>query len=124
MPIEIDPAIASAGRDGLNKADICRQFNDTFRRSFAGGKVVMTPGVAGLPLAEQVALFEAVRSFDGFTAEDDPYEEHDFAAVTINGTRYLWKIDCYDLDLRYASPDPSDPAFTIRVMTIMRADEY
>lgn len=85
---------------------------------------MVTPGVGNLPLATQAALFDAVRSFDSFKTEDDPYEEHDFAAIALNGERYLWKIDYYDLDLQYASPDPSDPAFTIRVMTIMRADEY
>ncbi|MGQ3238854.1 DUF3768 domain-containing protein [Shinella sp.] len=40
------------------------------------------------------------------------------------GVRYFWKIDYYDLDLRHAAPDPTDPAFTMRVMTVMRADEY
>ena len=69
-------------------------------------------------------MLEAVRSFDAFTPEDDPYEEHDYAAIVLDGERYLWKIDYFDLSLQYRSPDPSDPAFTIRVMTIMRADEY
>ncbi|MBN9053141.1 MAG: DUF3768 domain-containing protein [Rhizobiales bacterium] len=38
--------------------------------------------------------------------------------------RYFRKIDYYDLDLRYASPDPADPAFTVRVVTIMQTGEY
>lgn len=121
---EIDPAIAQADRNELHRADTIRRLNFTFRRTFAGGNVVVTPGVTALRSIDQTALFNAVRSFGAFTAENDPYEEQDFGAVEHGGNRYLFKIDYYDLDLRHASPDPSDPAFTIRVMTIMRADEY
>ena len=55
---------------------------------------------------------------------DDPYGEHDFGLVRVNGHVILFKIDCYDLDRRAHSPDPSDPAVTCRVMTLMLADEY
>jgi hypothetical protein len=34
------------------------------------------------------------------------------------------KIDYFDRNLKYHSPDPSDPAITVRVITIMLADEY
>jgi hypothetical protein len=36
----------------------------------------------------------------------------------------LWKIDYYDRSRRYHSPDPADPKLTVRVLTVMRADEY
>jgi hypothetical protein len=124
MQFALDPMIASADRSKLAKADQCRLLNDVFRLTLLGGKVVLSQSVAGLPAETQAELLMAVRGFTDFSPENDPYEEHDFGAVACRGERYFWKIDCYDLDLRYASPDPSDPAFTIRVLTIMRADEY
>ncbi|WP_347339793.1 DUF3768 domain-containing protein [Bradyrhizobium rifense] len=56
--------------------------------------------------------------------EHDPYSEHDFGSVSVDGTNLFWKIDYYDLSLQYGSNDPSDPAQTARVLTIMLAEEY
>ena len=101
-----------------------RALNDTFRRSFSGGQVVETPGVVELPEAERIALLLAVRRFDRFDVDNDPYSEHDFGAIEVGGGRFYWKIDAYDRALLGHSPDPADPAVTSRVLTIMRADEY
>ena len=43
---------------------------------------------------------------------------------TVDGQDFYWKIDYYDLDLEYHSPDPADPSVTVRVLTIMRVGEY
>lgn len=43
---------------------------------------------------------------------------------TVGGEDYYWKIDYYDRDLALHSPNPADPALTIRMLTIMRVDEY
>lgn len=125
MPgFEIDDQLVAAGRTGLMKQDVIRNLNDELRTTFEGGKVVLSHGVTSMPGDYRDEVLLAVRLFWQFEPENDPYEEHDFGAVTCRGTRFMFKIDYYDLDLRYAAEDPSDPAFTIRVMTILRADEY
>jgi len=98
--------------------------NDRFRQTFQGGKVMLTPTVTALSLPSQVALFEAMRCFENFSPDNDPYGEHDFGAVQHEGERYFWKIDCYDRALQFGSPDPADPDVTTRVMTIMHSSEY
>jgi len=96
--------------------------NDQFRR--CPGKCCLTPGVTALPPARVAGLLALVATFRAFTPENDPYGERDFGAVEMDGTRYFFKIDYYDLAMEFHSPDPADPAVTVRVMTIMRADEY
>lgn len=98
--------------------------NDAVRRTFTGGQVMLTDGVASLDPADRLAVLDAVRAFDAFTSGCDPYGDHDFGAVEHDGVRYFWKIDAYDRSFAYASPDPDNPAVTARVLTIMRADEY
>lgn len=98
--------------------------NDLLRLDFSRGRVVMTAGVAALPERVLRDLIRAVQHFDAFTPDNDPHNEHDFGKVAIAGETYLWKIDYYDADLEYGSPNPADPAVTTRVMTIMRGDEY
>lgn len=70
-------------------------------------------------------VLQAVTSFDGFTEENDPYQEHDFGAVEIAEDKFFWKIDYYSkANPGYGSENPADPTVTDRVLTIMRASEY
>ncbi len=101
-----------------------RHMNDQLRQSFVGGVLVMTAGVIALGPARQLTILEAVASFDTFDEDNDPYGEHDFGALEIEGERLFWKIDYYDRNRSTHSPDPADPAVTMRVLSIMLADEY
>lgn len=101
-----------------------RELNDVFRTSFTGGQVMLTSGVISLPPKISAAVIEGVKTFQVFTKGNDPNTEHDFGSIDVGDEKFFWKIDYYDLSLEYGSPDPSDPAVTTRVLTIMRADEY
>ena len=101
-----------------------RDLNDTFRKTFVGGKVMLTQGVDGLTAADKLVLLAKVRNFEDFHRDNDPHSEHDFVSIEHDGVRYFGKIDYYAQDLEHGSEDPADPLQTIRVLTIMRADEY
>jgi Protein of unknown function (DUF3768) len=101
-----------------------RRLNDGLRRTAQGGRLVMTAGVAALPEDHVSAILRAVATFDAFNADNDPHGEHDCACLSVAGHEVIWKIDYYDRELNWHSPDPADPAVTTRVLTIMLAEEY
>lgn len=105
------------------RASSIRALNDRLRTERRGGELFITEGICDLHGMAPL-IVAAVASFDGFTAGNDPYGEHDFGALTVLGHRVLWKIDYYDRSLTAASPDPADESVTIRVLTIMLASEY
>ena len=101
-----------------------RELNDALRSTFIGGTVLITAGVAALDAANRRELLAAVRSFDAFSADNDPRGEHDFGAIKIGDASFFFKIDYYDRSMNWHSPDAADSAVTTRVLTVMRADEY
>jgi hypothetical protein len=111
--------------------------NDRFRKSTLSldpvaislGKKVMTSGIRDLGLASTVEIAKSAAAFDSFTEDNDPHGEHDFGSIDYDGKRIFWKIDYYDrasfgTGHDMGSEDPSDPAQTLRVLTIMLASEY
>jgi len=98
-----------------------RALNDAFRQSFTGGRVMMTAGVAALPDNVRCQVFEQVRSFDAFTADNDPHGEHDFGNFEVNGRKFFWKIDLYE---EPGVKGADDLPLTTRVLTIMLAEEW
>ncbi|MGY3695043.1 hypothetical protein ACVIGA_005123 [Bradyrhizobium sp. USDA 3240] len=101
-----------------------RELNDTFRRTFRGGRVMMTSGVYELPDCVKAEALVQVAKFSEFTADNDAHDEHDFGSFDLVGRKFFWKIDYYDKDLLNGSEDPSDPERTTRVLTLMLAGEY
>ena len=101
-----------------------RQLNDYLRMTFSGGRVVMTQGVQALSMDVTSKVIDTIRAFDSFTEDNDPYGTHEFGMFDIDGQKLMFKIDCYDKNLEYGSPDPANPDVTTRVMTILLASEY
>ena len=67
---------------------------------------------------------EKVELFKAFTPDNDPHQEHDFGSIEHEGNRVFWKIDYYAKDMESGSEHPEDPGQTVRVLTIMLAEEY
>jgi uncharacterized protein DUF3768 len=118
--------------DPVNQATArIRALNDQLRTStdflgvlMARGQLVITRGVAARGSVFISRARTAVRTYTDFTSDNDPWGEHDFGDFTLDGVKLFWKIDYYDDRLEKGSEDPSDPAQTRRVLTILLADEY
>ena len=106
------------------KTDRIRDLNDELRHTLTGGTAVMTPGIAALGREAVERIVKTIAVFDDFCHANDPHQEHDFGSFEAEGQLIFFKIDYYDKDLTYHSPDPADPAVTQRVITIMLAEEY
>jgi len=103
-------------------SDKIRELNDAFRRTLSGGRVMLTRGIVGRP--DTAAILEAIQQFDKFTADCDPYFEHDMGSLEAGKDTVIWKIDYLSTDLSAGSENPADPEITTRVLTVMLAEEY
>ena len=118
-----------SGRKLVTDTNTIRSLNDRFRQGDATipGQIVITRGLA--ELLEETGtppedLMHLVRTYDSFTADNDPHSEHDFGAFEFQGHSCFWKLDYYSPDLKWGSEDPADITKTARVLTILLADEY
>ena len=120
-PADVD----NTGADtGMAPAERVRALNDELRKTGAGGQTFLTRGLIakGADFIAKVAA--AFRAFDAFDGDNDPWQEHDCAIFDVDGESVMFKIDYYDVNMEFGSPDPADPAVTRRVLTIMLAEEY
>ena len=102
-----------------------RELNDAFRtKGHGNGSVLLTQGVQALGPAGVERTLDAVRRFDAFTEENDPWGEHEFGAIELLGEQIFFKIDYYHPSMERGSDNPANELETHRVMTIMLASEY
>ena len=94
------------------------KLNDVFRRGGFGGTI--THGVQ--ELNDVAGLLRAVRTFEAFTEDNDPYHEHDFGSIIWEDQKVFWKIDYYDQRLEFGELPLSRKCW--RILTVMLADEY
>lgn len=118
-----------------------RQLNDEFRthlldgmnfKAIAGnafksdlGTVFLSPHVNTLEDYEKIKVIEAVGEFCDFD-DDDESDEHDFWSVYVGNQIYHCSIIYIDASSRghpEASPDPSDPEITVRMLMIRHWSE-
>ncbi|MEP0263995.1 DUF3768 domain-containing protein [Dokdonia sp.] len=116
-----------------DKAKLIAEQNDLFRQNFGSntsnnkevkGQYCVTEGFNNLPLGDRLVATMKIRKFDNFNPDNDPYKEHDMGRFKQNAHTILWKIDYYDLNYEYGSPEPSDSTKTRRVLTAMLGNEY
>jgi Protein of unknown function (DUF3768) len=108
----------------VSRTDLIRAINDRCRARFLGCVVVVTAAFDALPAELKAKVLSTVRTFQDFDGGNDPYHEHDFAALTVDGQAFMFKFDYYAPDMRHGSDDPSDVEKTRRVLTIMLASDY
>lgn len=119
--------------DPVKEAAMIAAQNDTFRRtilpygqqqSAPQGKIVMTQGISALGPDIQQVLMQQVAVFETFDEGSDPHGWHEMGVIEIAGTTVWFKIDLYDTQYQYGSPDPQDLAQTRRVLTLLLPSEY
>ena len=121
-------------RPQANHHEIAR-LNDWLRGNLTNpgaNRVVMTAGIVELigdvtlfrGFRKRAELHRTIRDFDAFDLDNDPHGHRDLGLFDYESTSCMWKIDYYDTDLAFGSDDPADPLKTVRVLTILRADEY
>jgi hypothetical protein len=108
----------------VEKAARIRELNDAFRTSLQGGRALITAAVNALPPETVAAALRRTQTFSEFTEDNDPDGLHDFGSFELAGETFFWKIDYYDTGMQWGSEDPSDPAVTTRVITLMLAADY
>jgi len=106
-----------------------RALNDKFRQTFDNkiGKVIITHGVGCLNINQLQQLIQAVKQFNDFNEDNDPWQEHDMGRIELFDEKFFFKIDYFDSQ-RYeqgiGSEEPENIHKTFRVMTIMLVNEY
>lgn len=113
-----------ANRTDVPRAEAIARLNDQLRKTGTGGTIMITQGVRRITGFDPAVLAKALAEYSGFDADNDPHGERDFGDLTLWGWDLLWKVEYYDLALKFGSEDPADPATTRRVLTVLLASEW
>ena len=93
IPEDVDNVETGAG---FAPAERVRALNDELRKTGAGGQTFLTRGLIAKGSDFIAKATAAVRSFDAFTDDNDPWQEHDCATLDVDGERIMFKIDLYE----------------------------
>ena len=106
------------------RSETIAQINDALRIMQVGGEVMLTQGIVNLPPVTRDKIIQAMREYDDFAPDGDPYGEHDFGTFEVDGFKCFFKITYFDPTMEFGSDDPANPEVTKRVLTLMLAEEY
>src|SRR5271157_2965839 len=81
---------------GMAPAERIRNLNDELRTTGSGGKTYLTRGLIEKGADFIAKATAAVRAFDAFSDDNDPWQEHDCATLDVDGERVMFKIDLYE----------------------------
>ena len=90
------------------------ELNDQLRTTFRGGRVQMTPTVFALDSQLRGRALCALSRYNKFADGDD----HDWGVFIFGGYSFEWHIEYRAMSGVGVSPDPTDPAITMRVLTL------
>jgi len=113
-----------ANNDSLSNEEKIAALNDEIRCKGLGGRIMITSGIQELGQSALLQIRMMIATFDEFNEDNDAHGERDFGMIKYNDETIFWKIDYYDKELEFGSPDPTNPDVTTRVMTIMLDNEY
>jgi len=110
----------------IEKTASIRALNDLLRTHGIGGQVVAVGELAHIEDdGFRQKVMTAVREQKIVTGDkNDPYSEHDFGQIVVDGKKFIWKVDYYDREYKYASEAPENAELTQRVLSIMFASDY
>ena len=78
-----------------------RAINDNFRVLGEGrGSIFLTQGIQALGELMLIRIMLAVREYDAWSEDNDPWNEHDFGSLEISGKRIFFKIEQLRSQLR------------------------
>jgi len=107
-------------KTSISQIELVAQKNDAARSNAVN--YMATGGIMALDEVTISEIFVGVQNFADFNEDNDPYGEHDFGSLEVQGYKVFWKIDYYDQWLKYGVK-PLDPDCR-RIVTIMLAEEY
>ena len=114
---DVDDTGKDGAETGMAPAERIRDLNDELRTTGIGGKTYLTRGMWAQGSDFVAHAVSAVRAFNAFTNDNDPWQEHDCASLDVDGETLMFKYFAVQLLLlrivRQCPPAPA-PATLLR----------
>ena len=91
MTNDTNAGVDTGAGQGMAPAERIRDLNDKLRTTGSGGKTFLTRGLIAKGADFIAKATAAVQAFDAFTEDNDPWQEHDCAALEVDGETVMFK---------------------------------